>query len=414
MDKGPANDETPPSSSKEGLKGAETEIKNEDMLASIADCKDNVPIKPGGRDVRLFNDHLFSELRSYAQVPNDFVNDGWNLASLVNGGGKGGTLMACVGDKYIVKELSRSDHETLLDVSQSYFAHVRSGETLLCPIYLHFQDVAAGRFFFAMRNSVGSGPFVGLYDIKGCADDKTIERDGQRILAVHKRIWNVSMWCCRKSWSEERHRYYEGKLAARCVDISLAEEQRAKVLKCIRQDTAWLVSHMLMDYSFLVAIKESTPQGILASGGSGPSTLGQRLILQDPAGGETRSLQVSIIDFLQRWTCTKSVAMCIKALETNKATVPPAMYADRFCEHFEKRIRSSNNSQGPLASLPTSKIGSVAPAAGDCDAEGKPEDRLHSRTMPESEASFCNSRPGGGEENQQESSVPTKSIDNSI
>lgn len=58
------------------------------------------------------------------------------------------------------------DHATLLQVSGSYAQHIRSGDTILCPIYLHFRDKGTGRFFFAMRNAIGSGPFRALYDLK--------------------------------------------------------------------------------------------------------------------------------------------------------------------------------------------------------------------------------------------------------
>eukprot|EP00927_Polykrikos_kofoidii_P062701 TRINITY_DN57502_c0_g1_i1.p1 TRINITY_DN57502_c0_g1~~TRINITY_DN57502_c0_g1_i1.p1 ORF type:complete len:400 (-),score=71.90 TRINITY_DN57502_c0_g1_i1:188-1387(-) len=351
-------------------------------VASNLVCKDSVPIRPGNSDVRLFNDHMFSELRLLARVPNDFVNDGWNLESLQGGGGKSGALFALVGDAYVVKELTSEDHSTLLEITRSYFAHVRSGETLLCPIYLHFRDIRTGRYFFAMRNTTGSGPFIALYDLKGCADDKTIERDGQRILAVRKRIWNVDMWISKRSWTEERHKYFQGKVAARRVDIAMAEEQRAKVLHCIRRDCAWLVCHRLMDYSLLVAIKEGPPQGNRAGGGSGPSMFRQPLILsQGPEEAEAvRTLHLGIIDFFGRWSMKKVVAMCVKAFESSKATVPPEMYADRFMRSFEDRLQSA-----------------IAPLTGDCDAEGKPEDRLHSRTKPDSKALRCPALRSRGE-----------------
>lgn len=32
-----------------------------------------------------------------------------------------------------------------------------------------------------------------LYDLKGCADDKMLEKDGQSIPAVHKRIWRPGL-----------------------------------------------------------------------------------------------------------------------------------------------------------------------------------------------------------------------------
>merc|ERR1719253_1952394 len=128
-----------------------------------------ISIRPAGREVELFNDKIFCELRAYAQVPDNCVNEGWDFVELQNGGGKGGTLMAKVGASFIVKELSKGDHKALLAIAGSYGQHVRMGDTLLCPIYMHFRDIASGRYFFVMRNGVGQGPFTALWDLKGCA-----------------------------------------------------------------------------------------------------------------------------------------------------------------------------------------------------------------------------------------------------
>jgi len=295
-------------------------------------------VRPASREVELFNEPLFCELRALERVPDDFINSGWDLDQLQAGGGKGGTLMVRVGCSYIVKELSAGDHASLLAIAGDYSQHVRAGETLLCPIYLHFRDVETGRFFFAMRNSVGKGPFAAMYDLKGCADDKTIELDGNPIKAVHKRIWNVGMWLSKSSWTEERCRYYEGKLAARSVDIMMTPEQRSSFLKCLKRDTEFLAAHELMDYSLLVAIREG-PAGESASGASRPSAPGHRpLVRKGPNGGES-SLHLSIIDFLQKWTNAKRVASGIKFLETNKATIPPGAYAERFRKHFEEHTK---------------------------------------------------------------------------
>lgn len=367
-------------------------------------------IRPGGMTVELFNDNIFCELRAYAQVPDDLVNEGWNLKSLRNGGGKGGTLMAFVGTSFIVKELSAGDHKVLLALARSYGAHVRSGETMICPIYLHFCEPSSGRFFFAMRNVVGSGPFVALYDLKACADDKTIEENGKPVKAVHKRIWNLGLWCGKCRWTEERARYFEGKQAAREVTIPLMEDQRTKVLQCIRRDTQWLASNQLMDYSLLVAVKEGSAPGTSASGGSGPSTLGRQPVVQADQGSNV-SLHVSIIDFLQEWTAGKKIARCLKSCEQNKATVPPAYYAERFASHFEARFEAiprrvpEIQASGPAAVAPAAggfnkmrppvappPLAMCAPAIGDIDDEGRPEDRLYSRGMSSNGGTPCVSR----------------------
>lgn len=351
-------------------------------------------VRPSGCEAELFNDHIFCELRAYAQVPDDFVNAGWSLDSLRSGGGKGGALMARVGHSYVVKELSNGDHSVLLQIAGSYAQHVRSGETVLCPIYLHFRDIATGRFFFAMRNAIGPGPFGALYDLKGCADDKLIEKAGEPLKAVHKRVWNISMWCGKLTWSKERYAYHEGKREARSVDIAMPAEQRSQCLRAIDRDTAWLAQHRLMDYSLLVAIKE-LPE-VSASGGHGPSALGHRPFLHKAADGCDVAVYVTIIDYLQKWTLGKKVARCIKFTECNKATVPPASYAARFRDHFHGHIMDlPGDVLGASSHAAKRPAAVVAPPAGDCEGEGLPEERLNSRPMPtEATAPAVHGGPG--------------------
>mmetsp|Transcript_56449 Transcript_56449/g.132402 ORF Transcript_56449/g.132402 Transcript_56449/m.132402 type:complete len:361 (+) Transcript_56449:99-1181(+) len=319
-------------------------------------------ITPAGRDVQLFNDNLFAKLRVHDRIPDDFINTGWDFEKdFKAGGGKGGTLMAGIGESYIVKELSKGDHVTLLSVSASYTRHMCDGETLLCPIYLHFADRTTGRFFMAMRNCIGSGNNRALYDLKGCADDKTLELDGKRIPAVHKRVWNVSMWFGTSSWTPERHAYYRGKKDAAKASIPVTSEQRDQILRCVHRDTQWLEQEHLMDYSLLVAIREiderpPSPEGESVSLASCP------LVHID--NGRRMVVYASIIDFLQLWTNGKKVAMCIKVAERRKATVPPKQYGKRFHGYVADRFKATQTSTMALEDDVRPAPGSVAPPAG--------------------------------------------------
>lgn len=363
-------------------------------------------VTPGGRKVMLFNESLFAELRTLAGVPDDFVNDGWNFSSLKKGGGKGGTLMAFVATSYVVKELSAKDHHTLLSVSGSYFRHVRGEDTLLCPIYLHFRDIRTGRCFYVMRHAVGAGPFKALYDLKGCADDKTIELDGESIEAVHKRFYQVWMWCGQFSWSAERKRYFEGKRNARRAQIVMTREERKKFLHCIEQDLKWLSSNSLMDYSLIVGIKSGLDQ---ATGNlpdetddavmqehervcisSSDSSLqrartadGCRPVTRTTSEGEEITLNAAIIDFLQRWTSGKKVARVVKVLEPNKSTIPPGPYAERFLRHFKQRVVLPHSEQAESKKTPA-----ASPIMGATAAVGLATDAQVTR------CSFCRFLPG--------------------
>lgn len=340
-------------------------------------------ITPSGREVLLFNDHIYSELRALAGVPDDFTNSGWSYtADFSGGGGKGGTLMARIGAQYIIKELSPGDHKVLLDITPAYSEHIKGAESLLCPTYLHFKDVESGRLFFAMRNTVGAGELTALYDLKGCADDKAMVLEGQKIEAVHKRLWNVGMWCSKSGWTPARKKYYEGKVHARTLQLAIGTKaQRDTVVTCIKRDCDFLARLRLMDYSLIVAIKQG-PSG--SAGGAGPSA-GQRPLVRKGPDGQDIAVHVSIIDFLQAWTTGKKVARVVKCAECNKATIPPRDYASRFARHFELRFSAfADGEAGTAASKESAPVPSmsIAPPAGDGDTMPQPEERLVSREMP--------------------------------
>jgi hypothetical protein len=292
-------------------------------------------IRPADRDVKLFNDEFFSQLRETATVPDDFINAGWSLETLESGGAKGGCLMAFVGSTYVVKELSTDDHAALLEISESYFEHVRSADTLLSAIFLHFEDLATGRKFFAMQNAVGHGPFLAMYDLKGCNDDKTLELFGSKIRAASRMLAYAGQYCGyfgSSNWYKACAEFSAGKRAAARADLVVTTAQREDVIRRIKRDTDWLVKQNIMDYSMIVGVKTGPP-GFTFEG-----SLGYCPLTHTCADGSEVAVCVGIIDFLQKWNLKKKTARAIKCLECNKATVPPARYARRFYEYFEDRF----------------------------------------------------------------------------
>lgn len=103
------------------------------------------PVKIGDADFPTFNDEHFRKIRAFYGVPDGFVND-FNFAlkedggNMAEGGGKGGNLMGFTEDRmFIVKELNKTDHNTLLQVAGDYADHmVHEDGTLLCLILAHF------------------------------------------------------------------------------------------------------------------------------------------------------------------------------------------------------------------------------------------------------------------------------------
>ncbi|CAK9019744.1 unnamed protein product [Durusdinium trenchii] len=250
--------------------------------------------------------------------------------------GKGGHAQFESGcRRYVIKSLSKDDNKTLLRIAGPLIERMLSGSTMLCPIYMHFKDIATGQYFMAMRNLTEMGPWCAKYDLKGCDDDKTLEVKGRVIRPVRKRFYRPHMWCA-CMWSSERWEYYQGKLRSHGPRLGLAAPVREEAVKQIASDADWLISQNIMDYSLLIAIRRLPPE-VAKSCGAGPLPVAastcapgvHRWAMLDKASGELVVLHMGIIDFLQPWTTSKVAAMYIKSFEFNKATVPPPLYGRR-------------------------------------------------------------------------------------
>mmetsp|Transcript_63583 Transcript_63583/g.196890 ORF Transcript_63583/g.196890 Transcript_63583/m.196890 type:complete len:383 (+) Transcript_63583:85-1233(+) len=313
-------------------------------------------VQVAGRDVEVWNDEFFSRLRRLHGVPDDFLNLAreksvdLTLARSESKLGKGGDLQftsSC--STYVIKSASGDDHKSLLVRAEAYVDRLMKGSSLIVPIYLHFRDPLTGKAYIAMRNlTTPDVKWDEKYDLKGCADDKTVMRAGKLIEPVHKRFYRMDMWC-RCMWTAKRHTYFEGKVRGRAFHFDFPKSQRDQIVRMVQDDAQWLTSQGLMDYSLFVAIRRvhrsEVEPSIFGSGCTANGTIGagsassavRQWAMRD--GDTVVFVTLSIIDFLQPWTPGKKVAQCIKFLECNKATIPPAAYGARFKRHFAERLR---------------------------------------------------------------------------
>ena len=238
---------------------------------------------------------------------------------------------------FIVKEINQEDHAGLLELTAHYVEHCmhRHG-SLLCRFYAHFDY--RNKHYVCMNNLLPHprAQYSAQYDLKGCADDKTLLRDGSRIKEVHKRIFKVHMWLGRAAWSKDRTRYYENKVAARSDRFHVSPVQHEGLVRMLGRDCAFLGRHSLMDYSLIVGIRLKDPEKI-----DHPDHIGTCKTAMETLSvwrGHLQVMSVGIIDFLQAWTWKKKVAMRVKSLEFNKATIPPVPYSQRFLETFTQKF----------------------------------------------------------------------------
>ncbi|KAJ1616863.1 hypothetical protein T492DRAFT_1104117 [Pavlovales sp. CCMP2436] len=293
----------------------------------------------GGGEVQAFNDGHFARLRDKHKVHPSFLEK-FDIGSLRLFGGKGGNPMAFTADKrYLVKEINTGDHGSMLKHTLAIVEHQLTANSLICPIFLHFE--LSRKTYVVMRNVLPSGTGViwhKKYDLKGNRDDKLLEEDGSDVVEVHKRCFHLhTCWygCDAIPFltTVARKRYYEGKKHAFETQFVTSDVQAAQIIAMINGDTQVFSAVGVMDYSLVV--------GILRQGEHEPippaDGLNQFVISY---GGWTYIYYMGIIDFLQEWTSTKKIAALIKAPLAPKplSTVPPVQYAQQFAVAFQQKF----------------------------------------------------------------------------
>jgi hypothetical protein len=264
------------------------------------------PVKVDGREVMEYNKAAFASLREQYNVPVDFLKD-FKFDKMRESGGKGGDMLAFVGEDYIVKQVTGGDQE-LLEQSAFVDSHVEhvKGESIIARIYMHFHvredGTKWGGFdYFAQSNWLPKrkgAEYMQVYDLKGSRDDKTLIRHGEKIEEVHKRCWNVGMWssCC---WTTARHHYYEGKFHALHCKFHVSEEDKQNIMRVINRDAKWFMKHGLMDYSLVVGVIEGRPGQRKEEFPPGAPGSGQPWIHH--CDDVTVAYYMGIIDYLQEW-----------------------------------------------------------------------------------------------------------------
>lgn len=318
-----------------------------------------------GKSIKHHNADLYAEARAHFGVPDDFLSD-FKFASLRASGGKGGDLLAFVGEDYIVKQVTGSDQE-LLEKRAFVASHVEhvTGRSLIARVLLHFyvpQDGTpfSGFDYFVQSNWLPrrkNAKYAQVYDLKGSMDDKTLVRNGRKIPEIHKRCWHVNKWskCC---WKPDRHDYYAGKQHAYNAFFHIPAAAKAEVMEQIEKDAKWFMEKGLMDYSLVVGVIEGRAGQTKEEFPAGAPGSNQPWIFH--CGGVTIAYYMGIIDYLQEWTGGKKVAMMIKRpiAPQPQSTVPPIPYGERFISFFAKKwAEDEGDTTSPMDTRTSSQPG---------------------------------------------------------
>jgi len=260
-------------------------------------------LQVGQQVLLLYNDELFELVRKMLGVPEGFMEDQFDFQKLelMNFGGKGGQGLVISADRqWVLKRLSSTDHEALLQLTPAYIRRLCDHPSLLSPFLLHFSCSCAGkqRRWIVMPNALPAPKYKVKYDLKGARDDdRTVEYNGEPIARLSTAQFTTRWVGASTSFDfgggervvEVQQRYKQLKQRARTIKFPMTHEQYEYIQECIAADSKLLLQHQIMDYSLLVGIIEGKAPAV----GIGSKTF----VVQHTKGYTT--YHIAIIDFLQ-------------------------------------------------------------------------------------------------------------------
>ena len=245
--------------------------------------------------------------------------------------------------RFIVKTLSRSEAELLIELLPSYAAYMSAQPNSLLSRFVGFHSVClySLTLYFVVMQSV----FVTRlaiherYDLKGSSVDRLTGREGKQSGKVLKDL----------------------DLTANL--ILAADDRQSFLLQC-EHDSLFLCQHAIMDYSLLLGIHfthhkvglqtdieaQSSPSSPTLSSPSASGSTGApgRTVFQRDAGGLRATVIAGpslylfgIIDVLQRYNWKKRAERWSKALLRCKdrrllSAMPPRKYRERFVQAMQR------------------------------------------------------------------------------
>lgn len=250
---------------KNSYQGAITESMNKNIKVYNESFKSRISDLINSEDGNLqsetteFAPELFDFIRYASGFKNSQFADSLdpikNLDSLISANeskGKSGSFFLFSSDKRVViKTIKEKELETLLKILHDYACYIKHNpNTLLCRIYgvfyLKFAGISPLHIIIMDNLAHNTEKITRLYDLKG----STLGR-GKETLKVQQTIQeeilenkNLEPF---KDLDFIRHRFR----------VILNPSQYATAIQCMNQDTDFLNSHGIIDYSMLILVEDN-------------------------------------------------------------------------------------------------------------------------------------------------------------
>lgn len=223
------------------------------------------------------------------------------------GGKSGSTFLKTVNDQFILKEMSKLELQSFLSIANEYFNYIESSYnenklSLLSTIFGIYRIVYTSNpsqtgieyYFMVMKNLFYKRNISQRFDLKG---------------SVRNRLTDTS------DPDNNEHVLMDENLLRIACDHPLFIHARSKqtLNECIENDSRFLASIGVMDYSLLVGVDKAN----------------QELVL-------------GIIDYVRPFTWDKKLERVVKSVVSSElpTILEPRLYRERFCEAMDKYFES--------------------------------------------------------------------------
>lgn len=223
------------------------------------------------------------------------------------GGKSGSTFLKTINDQFILKEMSKLELQSFLSIADDYFNYIKQSynddkPSLLSTILGIYRIIYTNSvtqssteyYFMVMSNLFYKRNISQTFDLKGSMRNRLVDTDDP---------------------DNTDHVLMDENLLRITCEHPLLIHARSKLIlnEAINNDSKFLTSISVMDYSLLVGIDK-----------------------------ENQELVLGIIDYVRPFTWDKKIERVVKSVVSTElpTIIEPELYRERFCEAMNKYFES--------------------------------------------------------------------------
>uniref|UniRef100_H2ZJY3 1-phosphatidylinositol-3-phosphate 5-kinase n=1 Tax=Ciona savignyi TaxID=51511 RepID=H2ZJY3_CIOSA len=278
----------------------------------------------------------FKELRDQVRIMGHFEEA--YMGSLARcarwaarGGKSGSAFHKTLDDRLVIKQMSRFELQSFLDVAPSYMSHITTAVNNKTPTTLSkilgvyrvsFRNNTTNRSFkqdlLIVENLFYKRNIQQVFDLKGSVRNRHVKTEydaapntsASNLISGEKSVTNQNDLVL-----------LDENLLSIMKDHPLYVHQHSKLIikKALHNDATFLSNHLIIDYSLLVGVD-----------------------------GDSKEIVIGIIDYMRTFTWDKKLEMVVKSYgmigiqgtRSMPTVVSPQLYKTRFCEAMDRYFQA--------------------------------------------------------------------------